>query len=150
MSNDDQFYATVSVSSAKPGRGSIADTSRSSSASKSPRKHQKQNRDLSANASANAAKSDLGDSKSNLRKDEMWPLTSSKQNDRNDFSSSEDLAICSKGIFIIIFYLFPPTSADHFPQSTTQNIIMKNEERKTVLVSPKFILSGGNRQEFKS
>lgn len=73
---------------------------------KSPRKHQKNNNnrvDSHGRTTGNGNHQNGGGANRNVstaagvNKRDVWPLTSTKQNNRAEYSSSEDLATCSKG-----------------------------------------------------
>lgn len=81
-------------------------TVRSAVANKSPRKHQKHRIDSSARGNGNGNGNSNNNNHPNnggVNKRDIWPLTPTKQNDRAEYSSNEDLATCSKGIFIQLF-----------------------------------------------
>lgn len=95
---DDKLY--TSLSTMKTVSSAAAPTN------KSPRKHQKHNNRLDSNGrSGNGSGNHQNGGGANrnastaagVNKRDVWPLTSTKQNNRAEYSSSEDLATCSKG-----------------------------------------------------
>lgn len=70
---------------------------------KSPRKSQKHNNRLDSNGRSGGNHQNGGGANRNastaagVNKRDVWRLTSTKQNSRAEYSSSEDLATCSKG-----------------------------------------------------
>lgn len=66
---------------------------------KSPKKHQKHNSRGTANGhhQNSSGTNRSGSTAAGVNKRDVWPLTSTKQINRAEYSSSEDLATCSKG-----------------------------------------------------
>lgn len=78
---------------------SLSSMKSAAATNKSPKKHQKHNSRGTANGhhqnGSGANRSASTTTGGNKR--DVWPLTSTKQNNRAEYSSSEDLATCSKG-----------------------------------------------------
>lgn len=94
-SNNNRMGATVAVTATTVRSAGLT----TAAPNKSPRKHQKHRIDSCTVAGGSGNSSSTSGNTAAVNKRDHWPLTSTKQNDRAEFSSNEDLATCSKGTF---------------------------------------------------